>query len=44
MISLIENENYEFVIGIRSNLPRFSEELFSFFTKLDFQLKILHVV
>ena len=38
MINLIEYENYEFVIGIRSNLPRFSEELFSFFTKIRFSI------
>ena len=30
MISLIEDEKYEFVIGVRNNLPRFSEKLFSF--------------
>ena len=38
MINLVENENYEFVIGIRSNLPRFSEKLFSFFTKIRFSI------
>ena len=38
MINLVENENYEFVIGIRPNLPRFSEELFSFFTKIRFSI------
>ena len=38
MIDLVENENYEFVIGIRSNLPRFSEKLFSFFTKIRFSI------
>ena len=38
MLDLVENDKYEFIIGIRSKLPRFSEKLFSFFTNLRFSI------
>ena len=39
MIKLVESDKYEFVIGIRKDLPRFSEKLFSFFTNIRFSIK-----
>ena len=39
MISFLENNNYELVIGVRDKLPRLSEKIFSFYTRLFFGLE-----
>tara|TARA_Y100000589_G_scaffold293374_2_gene298308 strand:+ start:1185 stop:1823 length:639 start_codon:yes stop_codon:yes gene_type:complete len=36
MINLINNENYDLVIGIRNEIPRLSEKIFAFFTNIIF--------
>ena len=37
MISLVEEQDYEIVIGIRKDLPRISEKIFAFLQIFDFQ-------
>ncbi len=39
MLDYIENENYQIVIGVRANLPRFSERVFAIYGGLFFGLK-----
>lgn len=39
MINLLIYENYEMVVGVRNNLPRLSEKIFSIYTKLFFGLE-----
>tara|TARA_A100001035_G_C27723890_1_gene473344 strand:+ start:414 stop:1052 length:639 start_codon:yes stop_codon:yes gene_type:complete len=36
MVNILEQGQYQIVIGIRDNLPRFSERVFSFLTRLFF--------
>lgn len=36
MISLVEEEKFELVIGIRKDLPRISEKIFAFFTNFRY--------
>ena len=39
MISLVNNKNYDIVLGIRKKLPRFSERTFAFLTNLKYSIK-----
>ena len=36
MINLLYKENYDLIIGIRKNIPRFSEKFFALFTNIFF--------